>query len=128
MIPESLMSILEFQSKYYRNWGWVVTFGMTILLLIFANKKEKLHKTPRVKPLGFLAGAAGIEPATNGFGDRTLPIELYLSVYSKHIRHLIVYNRYLSMSMGSVKIFKISCICLSIFSIKCQFNIKTSGF
>ncbi len=48
MIPESLMSILEFQSKYYRNWGWVVTFGMTMLLLIFANKKrKKLHKNPK---------------------------------------------------------------------------------
>jgi hypothetical protein len=42
------MSILEFQSKYYRNWGWVVTFGMTMLLLIFANKKrKKLHKNPK---------------------------------------------------------------------------------
>lgn len=31
---------------------------------------ERNEKTQGLKSLGFLAGAAGIEPATNGFGDR----------------------------------------------------------
>lgn len=46
MIPERLMNVTEFQAKYYRNWGWTVTFGLVILLLAFANKKK--HKNQHI--------------------------------------------------------------------------------
>lgn len=47
MIPQGIVNIIQFESKYCRNWGWVITFGMTITLLVCANlfnKRKSLKK------------------------------------------------------------------------------------
>lgn len=41
IIPERLMDVISFKAKYDRNWSWTISFGLTIILLIFANIKRK---------------------------------------------------------------------------------------
>jgi spore germination protein (amino acid permease) len=40
-LPPNLVSAIELESKVFRNIAWVVTFGMTIVLLLLARLKKK---------------------------------------------------------------------------------------
>jgi len=41
------MKVIEYETRYFRNWAWTVTFGFIVLLLIVAklfNKDKKVRK------------------------------------------------------------------------------------
>lgn len=48
LLPQSLISSIEIEAKYFRTYGWIVTFGVTTFVLLIAlfmkhkKKKERL--------------------------------------------------------------------------------------
>jgi len=47
LLPTNLIDAVKLEVTYFRNWAWVVTFGMTIVLLLivrFRENKPKKHR------------------------------------------------------------------------------------
>lgn len=40
LLPESLMETIHFEGVYFRNFSWMVTFGLVIVILLMANMKK----------------------------------------------------------------------------------------
>ncbi len=44
LLPQSLMDTITLETKYYRNYGWLFTIALSILILLFARIKRKFQK------------------------------------------------------------------------------------
>lgn len=49
IFPQSLMNTIFIETNYLRSFGWVVTFGVTIVLLVVANIVKKKHDKGAVR-------------------------------------------------------------------------------
>jgi len=48
-LPPNLMTAIQLETQYFRTWSWLVTFGMTIILLVMARFiKKPLQKRDEI--------------------------------------------------------------------------------